>query len=294
MPGLAPIHTVLFSDVVGSSKLYQALGNQKAEEKIHFVVQTLSACALKYSGTVIKTIGDEIMCSFTSLNDATECAIEMNVLVQESSIELRTGISSGALIERNGDIFGDVVNNAAFLTKTARAREILVDEMALDNGGVSSSKRFELIAEMTIKGRSSACKIYRVNWEHATSSSLGATQVNNVLGSNANFAKSLMLEYHGQQYTVDKSNPIFVIGRDKSGVALKINHVKISRKHCTIELKQGKFILQDHSTNGTYVERDDAEHTQVHREAFALLGSGKIKLGQSDSSIATSLSFRVL
>ena len=108
MPTPPESKTVLFSDIVGSSKLYQRLGNQKAEEQIRLVIQTLSSCTIKHSGVVIKTIGDEIMCAFNNLPDASDCASEMNALTQESKVELRTGISSGKLITRNGDLFGDV------------------------------------------------------------------------------------------------------------------------------------------------------------------------------------------
>lgn len=293
MPELSQQRTVLFSDIVGSSKLYQKLGNQKAEAKIRFIIETLQACAVKFGGTVIKTIGDEIMCGFKNLHDASECASEMNVLCQDSNIELRTGISSGLLVERDGDLFGDVVNNAAFLTKTARAREILIDEMALDNDGIASSKKIELIAEMVIKGQHEACKIYRLNWELALNSSLGATMVNNVPSQNTQANKHMRLRYMENEFKIDASKPVFVVGREKSNVALTINHVKISRKHCTIELKQGRFILQDHSTNGTYVIQNSEDTTPVHREAFALLGQGKILLGQSKLAEASTLSYEI-
>jgi len=84
-----PSQSVLFSDIVGSSKLYQVLGNDKAEAKIRFVMETLSSCATKHGGRVIKTIGDEIMCGFPTLVDAIEAAKEMNRYV-ETTIYLVT------------------------------------------------------------------------------------------------------------------------------------------------------------------------------------------------------------
>lgn len=294
MPTPSQSKTVLFSDIVGSSKLYQKLGNARAENTIRFVMKTLAACTEKYSGTVIKTIGDEIMCSFDSLHDASECAIEMNNLTQESHVELRTGISSGALIARDNDLFGDVVNNAAFLTKTARAREILIDEMALDCGDVSSSRKIELVAEMTIKGQSEPCKIYRLNWEHALNASMAATMVGNTPSQDVTASKRMIIHFDQQAFSVDTRSPILVVGRDKANVAIKINHVKISRKHCTIELKQGKFILQDHSTNGTYVFQDKGETTSVHRESFALLGKGLIRLGQMNADEQCSMNYEII
>ena len=278
----AQTSTVLFSDIVGSSNLYKKLGNKKAEEKIHFTVRTLTACAQRFSGTVIKTIGDEIMCSFNDLIDATEAAVEMNRLVQDLNVDLRTGISSGQLIQRGNDLFGDVVNNAAFLTKVARAREILIDEMALDSAASFPSSKIELIAEMTMKGADEPCKIFRLNWENKLSQSMGATIINDVRSKGAE-NKVLLITHDSKEFLIDAQHPVFVVGRDKSVAALKIAHAKISRRHCSITFKQGKFVLEDHSTNGTFVSQTGDETTPVHREAFALMGSGSLHLGQSDA-----------
>lgn len=285
--------SVLFSDIVGSSKLYQELGDTKAEEKIRFVMETLASCAQKQGGSVIKTIGDEIMCCFGSLIEATEAAKEMNRFVHDVGVELRTGLSWGAVIKRDNDLFGDVVNSAAFLTKTARAKEILIDEMALDQENSAIVHQIELIAEMTIKGRSEACKIFRLNWEKFENHTQNATLVNAPSSNNKSAQKTLELRHQDSLYTLNQKNPVIVIGRDTNNVALKISHAKISRKHCTLTLKQGKFILEDHSTNGTYVDQEGIEPTFVHRESFALLGSGKLRLGDLNAPTQCQLTYRI-
>jgi len=269
------------------------LGNDKAESKIRFVVDTLASCAKKHSGTVIKTIGDEIMCGFPSLSEATEAAKEMNRFVLEVGVELRTGVSSGSVVERDNDLFGDVVNNAAFLTKVARAKEILIDEMALDYENATMLHQIELIAEMTIKGRDEPCKIFRVNWEQSSNNTQNATLVNSPSSSPHSHIKTLTIRHQGNTYVLDQSKPIFVLGRDKNTVSLKISHAKISRRHCTVALKQGKFILEDHSTNGTYVDQDGLEPAFVHRESFALLGKGKLKLGDTNPPNQCQLNYEI-
>ena len=285
--------SVLFSDIVGSSRLYRELGDRKAEEKIRFVIETLSSCAQKQGGKVIKTIGDEIMCGFQSLLEATEAAKEMNRFVNDVGIELRTGISWGTVVERGEDLFGDVVNSAAFLTKTARAKEILIDEMALDEENTSVVHQIELIAEMTIKGRKKPCKIFRLNWEQLANTTQNATLVNAPSSSEEKAQKVLEVRHQDACYIIDRGTPVIVIGRDKSNVTLKISHAKISRKHCTLTLKQGKFILEDHSTNGTYVDQEGFEPTFVHRESFALLGSGKLRLGDENPPNQCQLSYTI-
>jgi len=152
---------------------------------------------------------------------------------------------------------------------------------------------FELIAEMTIKGQSEPCKIYRVNWEQRLSPSRSATVVNGVNYSEEQKESRLHLTVDGKLFTVGLHKPIFVAGREKSKVSFEINHSKVSRRHCTISLKQGKFILEDHSTNGTYVEHSDRPTTFVHRESYALIGSGALKLGYEDADEEFQIHYQV-
>lgn len=55
-----------------------------------------------------------------------------------------------------------------------------------------------------------------------------------------------------------------------------------SRKHVRIEYRRGKFMLVDESSNGTYVEVEDAGKAHViyvRNEAYALVGSGRFSMG---------------
>jgi hypothetical protein len=246
----------------------------------------------KQGGNIVKTIGDEIMCYFDSLIEATEAAKEMNKFVHEVGVELRTGVSFGQVIHRDNDLFGDVVNSAAFLTKTARANEILIDETSLDLENAAIVHQIELIAEMTIKGRHKACKIFRLNWETQSANTQSATLVNGP-ATNSSGRKTINILYQGKSISLTPSNPILVVGRDKSSVNLKISHAKISRRHCTLSVKQGKFILEDHSTNGTYVHQEGLETTFVHRESFALLESGTLKLGDQSPPELCQISYKI-
>ena len=56
---------------------------------------------------------------------------------------------------------------------------------------------------------------------------------------------------------------------------------KASRQHCTIERRQDKFMLRDHSTNGTFVTVDGELEVVLQREEFQLRKRGWIALGQS-------------
>ena len=54
-----------------------------------------------------------------------------------------------------------------------------------------------------------------------------------------------------------------------------------SRTHCEIEQRQDKFVLADHSANGTYLSIDGDREIVLRREEALLRGHGFITLGQS-------------
>ena len=67
---------VMFADVTGSTRLYETLGDDNANRIIGKVIDVMAKITEMYQGRVIKTIGDEIMCRFTSANDCVRAAKE--------------------------------------------------------------------------------------------------------------------------------------------------------------------------------------------------------------------------
>ena len=66
--------TILFADISGSTRLYEVLGDAPARAKVATCLQLLTEITERFGGTVIKTIGDEIMCTFSSPNAAVLAA----------------------------------------------------------------------------------------------------------------------------------------------------------------------------------------------------------------------------
>jgi adenylate cyclase len=81
---------VLFADVSGSTKLYETAGDQVAKAAIDQCIAIMREKTEACQGRVIKTIGDEVMASFPSSDQAADAAIQM----QESITELKA--STGA------------------------------------------------------------------------------------------------------------------------------------------------------------------------------------------------------
>jgi predicted component of type VI protein secretion system len=75
-----------------------------------------------------------------------------------------------------------------------------------------------------------------------------------------------------------------LIGRDFNKVNLCMDNSVCSREHCHIAFRRGKYVLVDHSTNGTYVHEENKTPIYLRREEAPLQGNGVISVGQQVDS----------
>jgi class 3 adenylate cyclase/uncharacterized protein (DUF2141 family) len=130
------LQTILFTDIVGSTKLYSQLGDGKAFEKVrsHFV--HAYRIIQEGDGAVIKTIGDAVMASFPSSLKGVSASIHLQKFFNESTnpgiLKIRTTLHTGPCLavnlNTNIDYFGNTVNLAAKLQKVASDKEIVFTE----------------------------------------------------------------------------------------------------------------------------------------------------------------------
>ena len=95
----------------------------------------------------------------------------------------------------------------------------------------------------------------------------------------------LVLQYRDQSYLINNRHKHAVLGREDTCQIIVRNDFA-SRQHARIEFRQGKFVLIDQSTNGTYVHIKSGKPVCLTREEMILEGSGLINLGQAFSEEA--------
>lgn len=275
--------TILFADVAGSTSLYERLGDDRANFIIGDTIDMMSAIVRKNNGIVIKTIGDEIMTRFDQTNDAltTACLIQEQLEHKHPTdgirIAVRIGIHTGpALLQDDGDLFGDAVNVAARMAGIARGKQIIISDETASNLNDNLKGKCREYDRTIVKGKSEEVLIYEVVWEPNDVTRM--TTLNNFFPQNQD-KSSLKLFYQGEEDNLTKDLGTFMIGR---GVQcdLVINSRNASRCHAKIEYRRGKFILIDESTNGTFVHTDEGKEIYLRREEIALSGEGKISLGE--------------
>ena len=65
---------ILFADISRSTQIYETVGDKAAQELVGDCLARLSEVTVQHQGTVIKKIGDEIMCTFPTANQALAAA----------------------------------------------------------------------------------------------------------------------------------------------------------------------------------------------------------------------------
>lgn len=275
---------ILFADVCGSTKLYETLGDAKARDAIARCVALMSESTARQGGTVIKTIGDEVMSTFKTADDAAQAAAEMQEGITEGMtidgkpLAIRIGFHFGPALLENNDVFGDAVNVAARMAGQAKAGQILTTNVTLDHLSdlwQASTRQIDLAS---VKGKKDEIAMYEVLWQRENVTRM-ATMAFQTPSTQQKPAR-MLFEYQDQKAECSIERNSVVMGRQE-GNDLVVKHNLISRLHAKVEYRKGNFILTDQSINGTYVRTDDGEEAFVRRDAFTLKGSGCLGLGQS-------------
>lgn len=271
---------IVFADIAGSSTLYKRLGNRDAKRAIDGALSMMISATRENGGTLIKTIGDEIMARFDRPELACQAAQVMQREARASGLALRIGVAYGPALLEGGDVFGDTVNDAAFVVGVARANQVLLTDALvrqLNENLRGDCQAFDWVA---VKGEQERSLIYRLAWESPTQSQ-SATRVLSIQDiAEAVEQQKLILSQGETSWDLGPEQTPYIIGRDKTQAHLLIHSKLASRDHCHILFRRGKFVLSDHSTNGTYVYPDEQPDVYLRREELPLLGSGAIALGQ--------------
>lgn len=271
---------VMFADIAGSSQLYHSLGDQRANEVVEDAIKKMAHITCEHDGVVIKTIGDEIMAQFDCCLSACRAAIALQSQLQQSQppLQLRIGMAWGSAITRGGDLFGQVVNDAAAVARIARGLQILLTEplhRQLAGEPEFETKPFDHIC---LKGSNTESTIFRIDWQSRHRQH--ATRIFNISAKTAQ-QQRLVLRYRDQEICVGSDETPYYIGRDPEQSQLAVHCLFASRQHLQIVFRRGKFVLIDQSTNGTYIKTDHHNEIYLRREELPLNHHGVISLGES-------------
>jgi class 3 adenylate cyclase len=167
--------TLLFTDLKGSTAMYERLGDLNAYALVREHFALLGATVQQHSGAIVKTIGDAVMAVFSRPTDAVSAALDIlgeieryNAEHGDPSIILKIGAHCGPSIavtlNENLDYFGQTVNVAARVQSLADAGEICISEALYSAPGVSQILTGLKIVEFDapLRGVEGNACVYRV------------------------------------------------------------------------------------------------------------------------------------
>jgi adenylate cyclase len=281
---------ILFADVCGSTRIYEVMGDAKAREMVLECLELMRSATERHGGEVIKTIGDEIMATFPTADDAIDAAADMHqdllaspdLVVENQHVALRIGCHFGSVVSENRDIFGAAVHTANRLTSQAKAGQIMVSAAIIERLGASWRGAIRQIDVATLKGKTSEDELFEVLWQREDATSMVPTLALGQRGERRRSCRATLI-HGGHEAVVDGQRTQVTIGRsDENDVVIK--GTLISRLHARVELVRNRIMLVDQSTNGTFVVNYGGEETFVRRDSVQLRGEGLIGFGRVPES----------
>jgi class 3 adenylate cyclase len=171
--------TLLFTDLKGSTALYDQTGDVFAYNLVQEHYKILAESVRENSGAVIKTMGDAIMATFSAPLDGVNAALEMmekmksfnqRLLRDNHTLGLKIGLHEGSALAVNAedrlDYFGQAVNIAARVQALAEADEICVTEPVFEADGVrrvfADNRYREESRLVSLKGVGQPASVYQL------------------------------------------------------------------------------------------------------------------------------------
>jgi class 3 adenylate cyclase len=162
------VRTFVFTDIVDSTRLVEALGDEAWEGLLGWHDRTLRACFDAHGGDEVKHEGDGFFVVFPDTRRAIDgaCAIQRSLAQHRRdhgfAPQVRIGVHTAEVTERSGDFVGKGVHAAARIGAAAMGGEILASRAVIEGAGdgimVSNERSLEL------KGLADPVRVASVDW----------------------------------------------------------------------------------------------------------------------------------
>jgi class 3 adenylate cyclase/pimeloyl-ACP methyl ester carboxylesterase len=155
------LSTVLFTDIVGSTKRQAELGDRAWKtlvERHHAVVR---AGLIRWRGVENDTAGDGFYATFDGPARAVRCALEITERIRELGLEIRAGVHTGECELIDGKCGGISVTTGARISALAAPSQVLVSQTVKDLVA-GSGLSFQEVGDHELKGVPGRWQLYAV------------------------------------------------------------------------------------------------------------------------------------
>ena len=170
--------TIMMTDVVGSTELRQARGDRDADDILALQAAIVQHQVAAFGGRVRKSLGDGFLISFPSDVAAVRAAVaiqhaldEHNTADPQRAVEVRIGVHSGQVAERDGDLLGQAVHATARVMTEAVGGEILITDEVRKQAEPQLDYSFLDSGLFWLRGFPELWRLYEVSWNDTSAGS---------------------------------------------------------------------------------------------------------------------------
>jgi class 3 adenylate cyclase len=267
-------HTaVLFAGLAGPADV------AFADKEKRLLIETLGQAVDLSGGRIVIRREGELMALFATSDAAATAAMRMHAyaetLQKQGGFGVRIGFHSGPVKQRGDDIFGDTVNLALQLVDEARSGQIVTSQSTAAMLSPAVQERLKPLGHIQSRSEAKKVMLGELAWRKAPDDPRPE-----IIAAPPAQRGAIRLQYRKEVVVRRREGDVVTIGRE-GDCDLVIAGQAVSRRHCTIERRNARFFLTDHSTNGTYVAVESAAETPVRTATVPLSGRGRIGIGQS-------------
>lgn len=139
--------TLMFVDIPTIGTIREQKGEEAARECQQRCLALLGEVRKHFAGTLVRSIGGTLLCSFTDAGDAVEAAVRMQETMVssglvEGGVQVRMGLHAGTVHVRAGNYSGEAVTMAARTVTLAKPGAIVATSTVLEQAGERGGRRF--------------------------------------------------------------------------------------------------------------------------------------------------------
>lgn len=263
---------VLFAGLAGPADV------QFAEKEKRLLIETLGQAVDLSGGRIVIRREGELMALFATSDAAATAAMRMHAYVgtlqKQGGFGVRIGFHSGPVKQRGDDIFGDTVNLALQLVDRAKAGQIVTSESTAASLSPVVQERLRPLGHIEPKGEGRRMLLGELVWRKGPDEPAPA-----IISAPPVPRGTLRLRYRSTVIVRRREGDVVTVGRE-DGCDIVVGGQAGSRRHCTLERRNARFFLTDHSTNGTYIGPEGDAEKAVRTATVPLSGRGRIGIGQ--------------
>ena len=273
---------VMFADVVGSTSLYEELGDFDAQRIISTTLDLVRDICDAHHGESKFELGDEVMVVFEDAGDAAASACDIHAKIPEriaiespdTPITMRIGMHMGSVPEN--EMGSETVKIAQWAATNAKAEQTLATQIVID----SLPRIFQAVSRYVDDETWNFISIEHMTLHEIIWDVEGVTAFAGEKPTLKNQrCKEVVFEYMGKQINLNVDRPVISVGRGSQNDLIVENDL-ISRQHFSAQLSRGRATVTDNSTNGTVISHPDGTNEPVKNETLPLNGQGEIIIGR--------------